>query len=79
MCKDCKFYLPVDVFSGICKISKGQIKPDDAVCDQFDRIAKCKFCNKYYADTDYLGKCMKSYLAYPDLVAIKCADFAWAN
>lgn len=30
-CLDCKFYLPVDVFRGICKLTKEKNGPDDQV------------------------------------------------
>jgi len=76
-CKDCKFYLPVDVFKGICKLTKNKINPDDAICDQVEKIAKCKFCSKFTPEHEYLGKCMDTTLAYPDMIASKCADFEW--
>ena len=76
-CKDCKYYLPVDVFRGMCKLSKEKISPDDPACDQADQVAKCKFCANYTAEKDYLGKCMGTTLAYPDMIASKCADFQW--
>lgn len=77
-CKQCRFYLPVDVFTGICKISKQQIRPDDPACEKGERIASCRFCSNYTPETEYLGKCMKTTLAYPDMVAVKCADFSWS-
>ena len=76
-CKDCKFYLPVDVFRGICKMSKEKIGPDDLFCDKGAKNAKCKFCSNYTNEKDYLGKCMGTKLAYPDMIATKCADFRW--
>jgi hypothetical protein len=76
-CKDCKFYLPVDVFQGICKVSKQKITPDELFCDKAEKIAKCRFCSKYNPEKDYLGKCMDTTLAYPDMIATKCADFEW--
>ncbi len=78
-CKDCKFYLPVDVFQGICKVSKGRTGPDEHFCDKADRIPKCRFCSRYNAEKDYLGKCMETTLAYPDMIASKCADFEWSR
>ena len=30
LCKDCLYYLPVDVFKGICKKSKDNIVPEQA-------------------------------------------------
>ena len=76
-CTDCKFYLPVDVFKGICKLKKNDILPDDSFCEKAERIAKCKFCNKYTAGKEFLGKCMLTTLAYPDMNASSCVDFEW--
>ncbi|MEI7500166.1 MAG: 4-hydroxyphenylacetate decarboxylase small subunit [Bacteroidota bacterium] len=76
-CKDCRYYLPVDVFGGICKLNKKKFSPDDQPCDKMEKIAKCKFCAKYTPEKEFLGKCMESTLAYPDMIASKCADFKW--
>ena len=78
-CPDCKFYLPVDVFKGSCKLSKADIRPEDPFCDKGERIPKCKFCGKYTADKEFLGKCMSTAMAYPDMIAAKCADFEWIS
>ena len=78
-CNDCKYYLPVDVFRGICKLSKVKISPESAQCDKAEQIAKCKFCAKYMAEKDFLGKCMGTTMAYPDMIASKCADFQWCG
>ena len=51
-CKDCRFYLPVDVYKGICKIEKTSIGPDDVSCAKFERLPKCKFCQKYQAEKE---------------------------
>jgi len=67
----------VDIFKGICKLSKQSIQPDDASCEKAERIAKCKFCTKYTAEKEYLGKCMLNTLAYSDMIAASCADFEW--
>ena len=75
-CKDCRYYLPVDVFRGICKISKEKILPDDSFCKQAERLAKCKFCQHYVPGKEFLGNCADQ-VAYPDMVAAKCADFKW--
>jgi 4-hydroxyphenylacetate decarboxylase small subunit len=76
-CKDCKLYLPVDVFRGLCKLEKKEIFPDDESCSRFDMIPKCGFCAKYSSEKDNLGKCMGIHLAYPDMNASKCDDFEW--
>jgi len=78
-CTNCKYYLPVDVFMGMCKLSKQDILPDDAFCDKAERVAKCRFCSKYTVDREFLGKCMGNALAYPDMNAALCADFKWIN
>jgi 4-hydroxyphenylacetate decarboxylase small subunit len=78
-CKDCRFYLPVDVFKGICKQDKRSITPDDPECTVFDRLPKCKFCTAYIPEKDFLGKCKHASLAYPDMNASKCATFEWYN
>lgn len=75
ICKDCRYYLPVDVFKGQCKMSRKEILPDDEFCSKAEMLPKCKFCSKYTAEKDYLGKCMQITLAYPDMNAAKCADF----
>lgn len=76
-CKDCRFYLPVDVFTGLCKISKKSVIPDDSGCEKSEKSAKCKFCMNFTSEREYLGKCMESTLAYPDMNAIKCEFFKW--
>ena len=76
-CKDCRYYLPVDVFKGICKIEKTNIGPDDLSCIQFERLPKCKFCRKYKAEKEFLGSCLGETIAYPDMNASKCAGFEW--
>lgn len=76
-CKDCKYYLPVDVFKGMCKIEKTNIGPDDLSCSKFERLPKCKFCQKYNAEKEFLGSCLGKTVAYPDMNASKCAGFEW--
>lgn len=76
-CKDCKFYLPVDVFRGLCKISKEKIAPDDPFCPKAEKLPKCKFCSGYTPEKEHLGKCNGGVLAYPDMVALTCTDFEW--
>ncbi len=78
-CKDCRLYLPVDVFRGICKVNKASITPDDNACKKFEKMPKCRFCANYTAEKDYLGKCNGTTLAYPDMIAVKCADFKWIS
>jgi 4-hydroxyphenylacetate decarboxylase small subunit len=78
-CKDCILYLPVDVFKGICKLEKTSITPDDQSCSNFRKIPKCKFCANYKAEREFLGTCSKTTLTYPDLNAVTCAEFEWAQ
>jgi hypothetical protein len=78
-CKDCKFYLSLDVFKGICKIGKQRIGPDDPTCEKVDKQAKCKYCVHFTPEKDFLGKCMKTALAYPDMTASQCTDFQWSH
>lgn len=79
-CKDCKYYLPVDVFKGICKISKDKILPDDKASAKFEKEMKCKFCKNYSSskENEYLGKCLCEFDAYPDMNAKSCKEFAWS-
>jgi 4-hydroxyphenylacetate decarboxylase small subunit len=78
-CNDCLYYLPVDVFKGICKIHRNDITPDDSSCEKFERIAKCKFCLKYKEDSNFIGKCHDGTVVYPDLNATHCTSFEWLN
>lgn len=78
-CKDCRFFLPVDVFRGICKFSKEKILQDDPFCRDAQKLPKCKVCSHFTAEKEYLGKCRGRFLAYPDLVASTCADFEWVQ
>jgi len=78
-CSDCKFYLPIDVFKSICKLTRNDILPDDAFCMKAEKLAKCKFCSNYTPDMEFLGKCMSSTLAYPDMNAASCVDFKWIS
>ena len=78
-CKDCKYYLAVDVFKGICKITKNNIKPETEECGKFAKNPKCKFCVNFTEskDNEYLGKCHEKIDAYPDMNSKNCKDFAW--
>jgi hypothetical protein len=76
-CNDCKYYLPVDVFSGLCKLNKEKISPENKSCPSMELLAKCKFCAGYTTEKGYLGKCMGTKLAYPDMTASKCTGFQW--
>ena len=75
--KDCRYYLPVDVFKGMCKKKRTDINADDSACDDFQQIEQCKVCGNYTADGEYNGKCMGRHTAYPDMIATTCRDFRW--
>ncbi len=78
-CKDCKFYLPIDVFKGICKLSKEMILPDKEATEKFQKAEKCKFCANFTSSesNEYLGKCMDTSDSYPDMTATTCEFFRW--
>ncbi len=76
-CYDCKYHLPVDVFKGICKLTKATVQPGSTSCNDFERIPKCRFCSKFTPDKEFLGKCNETVLAYPDMIAINCTTFEW--
>ncbi|MBP7498088.1 MAG: 4-hydroxyphenylacetate decarboxylase small subunit [Bacteroidales bacterium] len=76
-CSDCKYYLPVDVFKGLCKLDKiKRIRPELESCENFQKIAKCKFCRNYTRITDFTGKCMNKAEAYQEMIAITCDNFS---
>ena len=79
ICKDCRYYLSIDVFKGMCKKSKEDIKPDDIYEDCFEKQQMCKFCKNFTQSqtNENLGKCMDSVIAYPDMTAKTCKNFIW--
>jgi 4-hydroxyphenylacetate decarboxylase small subunit len=76
-CNDCKFYLPVDVFKGICKQDKNKITPESIACQKYEANAKCKFCTHFSPEKENIGKCQGKNLAYPEMIAITCKAFEW--
>jgi len=76
-CNDCRMYLPVDVFKGLCKKQKTGIRPEDPQCDLFEKMPKCKFCAMYTEDGKDIGKCNMKAMTYPDLPALHCTAFQW--
>jgi hypothetical protein len=78
-CKECIYYLPIDVFKGLCKITKNNILPDAGECDKYQKMQKCKFCANFNISekNNYMGKCMDKANAYPDMNARLCKDFTW--
>jgi len=77
-CKDCLYYLPIDVFNGLCKKLKKNILPDQIEKSCFEKNKKCKYCKNFTLskDDDQLGTCMGTIFAYPDMIAQKCVDFS---
>jgi 4-hydroxyphenylacetate decarboxylase small subunit len=75
-CNDCRYYLPVDVFKGLCKVSKEKKLPESQSCKEYERIAKCKFCKNYANVKDNIGTCMGKTDAYPEMLAITCIDYS---
>jgi hypothetical protein len=63
----------------LCKLEKKEILPDDGSCEKYEAVPKCKFCTNYRTEKDFLGSCMGTALAYPDMIAAKCADFQWIS
>ena len=78
-CYDCIHLAPVDVFSGICHLSKKSIQVDAEACGDYEPLPKCKFCAQYrpLEGEPYLGTCGSSVVTYPDLVTKTCDSFQW--
>ena len=80
-CYDCVHLAPVDVFNGVCHISKKTVSADAVACPEFEHVPKCKFCAKYSPakGEPFLGTCGSATPTYPDLVAKTCESFRWAE
>jgi 4-hydroxyphenylacetate decarboxylase small subunit len=78
---DCQNYAPVDVAKGICHARKELVLADGETCELFERVPKCKHCEKYSpGEEEYLGFCNVSPnqpMTYPDLIGITCEWFSW--
>ena len=76
---DCRNYAHVDVVKGICHRTKDPILGDEAQCDHFVQLAKCRNCSNYSASAEeYLGTCNAEAgkpWTYPDLIAVTCESF----
>lgn len=72
---DCKYYLNIDVFKGICKRDKKNIYADDESCENFETAQKCKYCSHFSSTRQDLGACMNKYDAFPEMMAVTCNDF----
>lgn len=78
-CADCDHYVPVDVFKGLCHLSKHSVRVDDPACEECAPVKKCKFCKHYSSKEEYLGMCKGEELTYPDLVTRTCEMFEWRS
>ena len=74
---DCRNYLATDVFKGICKRDKNNILADDASCEHYENVAKCRHCSNYSPQDEYLGKCKETAMAYAEMTAFTCTEFDW--
>lgn len=75
--KDCKHYLALDVFKGNCKFDHKPLQADDAHCERFELLEKCRLCEHYRPVHEFTGLCMEQFDAYPDMSAKTCGDFTW--
>lgn len=74
---DCRHYLAVDVFGGLCKRTREVINADEAGCDRAEYAPRCRHCQHYAEIALHLGKCKGEAATYPDLSAITCKQFVW--
>lgn len=75
--KDCKYYLPIDAFKGLCKRDKKDIKADDSSCEDFEKAQKCIYCSNFEETNIDMGLCKNKYDAYPQMNASTCNEFHW--
>lgn len=75
--RDCKYYLTVDVFKGICKRTKEHILADGEACEEFEKLPRCRHCQHFESSDFQLGICKGKYTAYPEMNATTCAGFSW--
>ena len=73
-CKDCANLSARDVFNGVCVLSKDKVLIDNAACDKFVPVHKCKYCAKYQPDAEKenIGTC-DGIMVFPDLTG--CEDY----
>ena len=72
---DCENYLTIDVFKGLCSLTKAMVMADDGACESFHQARKCKLCKKYTPTEETLGMCMDKAVAYPEMYAKTCEWF----
>jgi len=75
--QDCRDYIPVDVFRGICRVKDWCLISDAGACELFFPVKKCKFCSSYRESEGELGTCGGTTPAYPGMIAKTCEDFEW--
>ena len=80
--RDCLHFAPIDVVQGICHLAKTHRAADDAVCERFAILPKCRHCSSFNADDNSpdLGVCSAGdpqhpFMAYADMVAKTCEDY----
>jgi 4-hydroxyphenylacetate decarboxylase small subunit len=77
--KDCRYYLAVDVFKGICKLDRTNVNADDVSCEKFEQIPQCQYCKHYKPQDKHTGICMDKADAFPEMIALTCEDFKWVS
>ena len=75
--RDCKYYLTVDVFKGICKRTKERIAADDESCEKFEKLPQCRYCSHFQPVEFQLGTCDGKFPASPEMNATTCTGFSW--
>ncbi|MFC2097985.1 4-hydroxyphenylacetate decarboxylase small subunit [Bacteroidota bacterium] len=77
---DCRNFAALDVAKGICHLTKDIVIADEACCENFEKLSRCKFCINYSAEEEYTGICnadQNKPMAYPDMIAVTCENFKW--
>lgn len=77
--KDCRYYLAVDVFKGLCKRDKANVNADDQACEHFGQIEQCRYCIHYKPQDENIGTCMDKMDAFPEMTAVTCEEFKWVS
>lgn len=75
--RNCKYYLNIDVFKGICKRTKERINADEKACSHFEKLPQCQYCGHFSLNGSQLGLCKGKTMAFPEMNATNCADFSW--
>jgi 4-hydroxyphenylacetate decarboxylase small subunit len=79
--RDCRNFAPLDVVKGLCHRTKGRVLADDPACVDRSPLPRCAHCARFEPDAaSALGVCAAAPtrpMAYPDMVAVTCGQFAW--